>query len=153
MRNKQEIIRDMEGCIRRGPCGGCLYGKMEQAARERGIAEKEPPMCLDYLLRDALFALEALPESEASIVPWEELLFGAGRGWEETWLIGDDEDPERFDLEPCVWIAGHIMLESGSSADADSDHWREQYGRRYGMRVWRGSTEPTEEQRKAVKWE
>ena len=91
--------------------------------------------------------------SPAYLVPYEQLLQTWGHGWEETWLIGDDEEPESFDLEPCVWINGHIMLESGSSADAGSDHWREQYGRKYGMRVWRGSTEPTEEQRKAVKWE
>ena len=90
---------------------------------------------------------------EARLLTLEELKKGIGHGWEECWLIGDDEDPERFDLEECVFLHGHLILESGSSADAGSDHWREQYGRKYGMRVWRGSTEPTEEQRKAVKWE
>lgn len=90
--------------------------------------------------------------SPAYLVPYEQLLQTWGHGWEETWLIGDDEEPERFDLEPCVWINGHIMLESGSSADARGDCWREKYGRRFGMRVWGGRKPPTEEQRKNTPW-
>ena len=89
---------------------------------------------------------------EARLLTLEELKKGIGHGWEECWLIGDDEDPERFDLEECVFLHGHLILESGSTANANSDHWQENYNKRFGMRVWEGIDPPTEEQRKAEPW-
>lgn len=86
----------------------------------------------------------------ARLMAREELLDGFGHGWEESHLIGDDEDPEGFDLVECVWINGHIMDADGSDAHADSDYWKENYGTEYGVRVWRGVVPPTEEQRKGT---
>ena len=83
------------------------------------------------------------------LVARDELLSSYGHGWEESWLIGDDEDPERFDLIECVWINGHIMNADGSSAHANSDWWHDHYNGRYGVRIWAGDEPPTTEQRKA----
>jgi hypothetical protein len=94
---------------------------------------------------------EAHP-APAEIIPRELLLHTFGHGWEECWFIGDDEDPERITLEECVWIGGHIMLDSGSTGDAESDWWREHYGREYGVRIWLGQEPPTEEQRNETPW-
>lgn len=151
MQTAYEIRETIRHCREGGSCGLCAYGAMEREALKTTPQPAKRKICLEFLLDDVLDILTK-KGTAPEIVPYEELLRGTGKGWEETWLIGDDEDPERFDLEPCVWIDGHIMLASGSSADADSDHWREQYGRRYGMRVWRGSTEPTEEQRREAAW-
>ena len=95
---------------------------------------------------------KAISRKETRLLTLEELETGFGHGWEECWLIGDDEDPERFDLEECVYLHGHLILESGSTANARSDHWQESYNKRFGMRVWEGIDPPTEEQRKAVAW-
>ena len=95
-------------------------------------------------------SLEIIP---AHVVPRELLLHTWGHGWEESHLIGDDEDPESFILTECVWINGHIMDENGSDAHADSDHWKENYNRKYGVRVWCGDDEPTKEQREAIQWQ
>ena len=101
---------------------------------------------------------EMLKEKEVEeipthVVPRELLLHTWGHGWEESHLIGDDEDPESFVLTECVWINGHIMDENGSDAHADSDHWKENYNRKYGVRVWCGDDEPTKEQREAIQWQ
>ena len=84
----------------------------------------------------------------ARLMAREELLNGFGHGWEESHLIGDDEDPESIVLTECVWINGHVMTADGSNANADGDYWREHYGTKYGVRVWRGTVPPTEEQRR-----
>ena len=86
------------------------------------------------------------------LVPRELLLHTWGHGWEESHLIGDDEDPERFELTECVWINGHIMDADGSDAHANSDYWAESYGKRYGVRIWTGDEKPTDEQREETPW-
>ena len=151
MQTAYEIRECIRHCREGGACAACYYDKMERTGQEFPGSAGREKICLEYLLDDVLDILTK-KGTAPEIVPYEELLRGTGKGWEETWLIGDDEDPERFDLEPCVWIDGHIMLASGSSADAGGSHWAEQYGRRYGMRVWRGKTPPTEEQRKCTPW-
>ena len=111
--------------------------------------------------QDLIQALEkvaqAIPEDgtermHAHIVPRELLLCTWGHGWQESHLIGDDEDPESFDLAECVWINGHIMDQYGSDANAASDYWAETYGKRYGVRIWTGDEKPTDKQREAVEW-
>ncbi|MBR4334406.1 MAG: hypothetical protein IKP72_17165 [Clostridia bacterium] len=102
-------------------------------------------------------AAENMPEGEgyvmpAHIVPRELLLHTWWHGWEERHYRGDDEDPEGFDLIECVWINGHIMTEDGCTAEADSDYWKEHYGKRYGVRMWAGNVEPTQEQREETPW-
>ena len=134
---------------------GCPYEKMHLLV-ESG--------CIATMARDALEvivelekAASAMPEGEgdvmpAHIVPRELLMHTWGHGWEERHYRGDDEDPEGFDLIECVWINGHILTEDGCSAEADSDYWKEHYGKRYGVRLWAGNVEPTQEQREAVIW-
>ena len=87
------------------------------------------------------------------VIQREQLLTGWGHGWEESWWIGDDEDPESITLEECVWIDGSMMMSGGNNADADGDYWKEHYNKQYGIRVWIGDRAPTEEERKAVAWE
>ena len=88
----------------------------------------------------------------ATLIQRELLLCTYGHGWEECYFIGDDEEPESITLEECVWISGHIMLESGSDADASSEWWAENYGRKYGTRIWLGDEKPTEQQRRETPW-
>jgi hypothetical protein len=88
----------------------------------------------------------------AELLPRELLLHTWGHGWEECYFIGDDEEPERITLEECVWINGHIMLDSGSDADARSEWWVNHYGRKYGTRIWVGNEPPTEQQQKETHW-
>lgn len=81
----------------------------------------------------------------------EELLEGWGHGWNEYHYIGDDEDPEQFELSECVWIDGHMVNAEGDYFRLAADgKW---YGKQYGFRVWRGDSPPTEEQRKAAGWD
>ena len=82
----------------------------------------------------------------------EELLQGWGHGWDEIWFIGDDEDPEEITLVECVWINGVIVTANGADGHADSDHWKERYGKQYAMRIWGGNTMPTDEQRRETPW-
>lgn len=91
-------------------------------------------------------------QAPAELLPRELLIHTFGHGWEERWYIGDDEEPESKTLEECVWIGGHIMLDSGSTADAGCDWWVEHYGRKYGVRIWLGEEPPTEEQRVNTPW-
>ena len=86
------------------------------------------------------------------IMAREELLHGWGHGWEEIWFIGDDEDPEEITLVECVWIDGMIATADGADGCADSDHWKERYGKKYAMRIWGGNTIPTDEQRRETPW-
>lgn len=96
--------------------------------------------------------LGKLPAELPRLMAREELLHGWGHGWEETWFIGDDEDPEQIVLTECVWIDGNIMMEDGSNTHADSEYWRDQYGRKYGMRIWRGNKELIELARGETPW-
>ncbi len=92
------------------------------------------------------------PETPA-VIDREQLLTGWGHGWQESHLIGDDEDPECFTLTECVWINGYITDEDDSYANANSDYWREHYNKQYGIRIWAGDRKPTEDERKAMAWE
>ena len=97
--------------------------------------------------------MEEMGKQSAQLMPRELLLNTWGHGWEESHRIGDDEDPESFDLVEVVWINGHIMTVDGSSADADSEYWEGRYNCTYGVRVWTGDEKPTEEQRKSAHWD
>ena len=107
----------------------------------------------DYELGRALFApTEEKEPAQAQLVPRELLLTTWGHGWQESHLIGDDEDPESFILVECVWINGYILDASGSNANAASDYWVENYGKRHGVRVWTGDEKPTDKQREETPW-
>ncbi len=90
--------------------------------------------------------------TQARLMAREELLEGWGHGWEETWFIGDDEDPERIILKECVWIDSIILVQDFGIGKPDSDWWVEHYGRKHGSRVWKGENPPTEEQRENTPW-
>lgn len=141
-------------------CSIGLYCPDEECPYEKDKEEKQEN-CIALLARDALevirglvaeatqgkMFLRALEKAEESIladipgtmpahiVPRELLMHTWGHGWEERHYRGDDEDPEGFDLIECVWINGHILTEDGCSAEADSDYWKENYGKRYGVRL------------------
>lgn len=135
---------------------GCIATMARDALeiiKEQEARKDEARAMLDALEQ----AAEAIPEEgteamPAHIIPRELLLHTWGHGWEERHYRGDDEDPEGFDLIECVWINGHILTEDGCSAEADSDYWKENYGKRYGVRLWAGNVEPTDKQREEKPW-
>ena len=121
--------------------------------KEQEARKAEARAMLNALGQAAENMPEDIPGTMSShIVPRELLMHTWGHGWEERHYRGDDEDPEGFDLIECVWLTGHILTEDGCSAEADSDYWAEHYGKRYGVRLWAGDVEPTQEQREAVMW-
>ena len=97
--------------------------------------------------------MEDMEKQSAQLMPRELLLHTWGHGWQESHMIGDDEDPESFDLVECVWINGYIMTAEGSNANAGSEYWKDRYNTTYGVRVWTGDEKPTDEQRKATDWD
>lgn len=130
---------------------------LEQTIEEVETAVKAA-ICADskvaLMKKDVLTQIHSLLKvQEPRLLSREQLLTGWGHGWEESWWIGDDEDPESITLEECVWIDGSMMMPGGNNADADGDYWKEHYNKQYGIRVWIGDRAPTEEERKAVAWE
>lgn len=156
--DRKQVAETIAFCLEHGTMGGhdCsgIYTQKGKGIVKEGRYRDACPNgacetgCVVTPLRESLRFLG----KETRLLTLEELEKGFGHGWEEAWLIGDDEDPERFDLEECVYLHGHLILESGSTANAQSDHWQESYNKRFGMRVWEGIDPPTEAQRKAVKW-
>ena len=120
----------------------------------------EDTYCVRELMLDALESLTtacgcASPDrggTGARVLAYEELLAGHWHGWEESWHVGDEEDPEYKDLEECVCLEGFVLVASGSNADARGYYWAEHYNKRYGIRVWVADQPPTEEQREAAAW-
>lgn len=144
MDKKEKVLKGLAACHAEPETGeqcqalGCPYWDSDY-------------YCIRELLTDALEAFSGFPK-EARVLPREELLTGWGHGWQESHLIGDDENPEGFDLAECVWINGHIMDQDGSDANAASDYWAEKYGKRYGIRIWAWDDPPAKEQREAAPW-
>lgn len=168
MPDREKVMYSLERCSSGVPdaCRDCKYDKWPAricvqhltkdalALIEETEAGKARALAL---LHDLEKAAENVPEDgteamPAHIVPRELLLCTWGHGWQESHLIGDDEDPECFYLTECVWINGHIMDANGSDANADSDYWLENYNRQYGVRIWTGDEKPTEEQRRETTW-
>lgn len=143
---REKVLEGLTNCSQGILCGhDCPY--REEQLKEDG--------CYAALARDALNLLGGADRGytvPAQIVPRELLLHTWGHGWQESHVIGDDEDPESFDLAECVWINGHIMDEDGSDANAASDYWAENYGKKYGIRIWTGDEKPTDKQREETPW-
>ena len=101
---------------------------------------------MEELARDALALLSPQP---ARLLTLEEAQTATGHGWEEIWLYETDENPETIDLFECVFIHGHIRIDDGDISEVRPDR----YGKKYHSRLWMGDIPPTDEQRKAAKWE
>lgn len=151
----EKAIRGLEACSTEPETG-------EQCQALKCPYWDDASYCVRELMLDALEALKnhsaasggASPgRGGARLLARKELLTGYGHGWEESWQIGDDEDPEYKELEEVVWIDGKGTLESGSNFNAMSDYWIEHYNQLYGVRVWAGDQPPTDEQREAAAWD
>ena len=146
-----EDVRDSDGP--EDNCVAALARDALEIIKEQEARKAEARAMLNALGQAAENMPEDIPGTmPAHIVPRELLMHTWGHGWEERHYRGDDEDPEGFDLIECVWLTGHILTEDGCTAEADSDYWAEHYGKRYGVRLWAGDVEPTQEQREAVMW-
>ena len=73
----------------------------------------------------------------------------AGAGWLETWLRGDDEDPECKVVDECAFVNWNVMIWDGSTVSAPK--LKKWYNKPYGMRIW--NNKPTETEQKEVPWE
>lgn len=88
------------------------------------------------------------------LVTLKEINETTGTGWIEFWLELDDGDVECFELNECAWVLGGVIEHVGyAKVDiVNLDFLKRKYGKKYGVRIWRGDR-PTEEQRKAEKWD
>ena len=102
---------------------------------------------MEELARDALALLSPQP---ARLLTLEEAQTLTGHGWEEVWLLGDEEEglPDSKILCECVFIAGHIRCADGDVGEI-VPAW---YNLREHSRLWMGDIPPTDEQRKAEAW-
>lgn len=69
----------------------------------------------------------------------------SGIGWMENSFEWDDKDLERF-----AWVKDSCVGEDGCYI---KEQLLEMYNRPDGVRVWVGAFPPSDEQRKAVKWD
>ena len=91
-----------------------------------------------------------MPDREKPI-PWNDLEISCGAGWVEIWYEPEDGEPENFEIMRCVWLFGNLMVDDGCHSTTDAENLKRMYNRKYGQRIWTNC--PTEEQRKAAKWE
>ena len=155
---KKQIAETISFCLEHGSmggkdCNGICTRKGNAIAKEDEFRSSCPngeckTGCVVTPLRESLRYLKTEPR----LLALRELENSFGHGWEESHLIGDDEDPERFTLVECAWVNGHVINEDGSDAHVQSNYWQEKYNRPYGVRVWEGDEPPTEEKRKAALW-
>ena len=82
------------------------------------------------------------------LVPLEELINGAGVGYEENWLKGEDGEEDSFEVNRCAWCNGSVVL--NDSEYVSSKLLERHYNRPYGLRVWSGM--PSAGQREATPW-
>lgn len=87
------------------------------------------------------------------LVPLKEINETTGTGWIEFWLEPDDGEAECFELNECAWVRSGVIEHVGQAQVdlVNRDFLRRKYGKKYGVRIWRGDR-PTDEERKAVKW-
>ena len=118
---RQKVIKGLECCGRSLFCpDDCPYQENFDNGCPAQLAQDVLAVLFDKDSRRALAAAEdAEAPFPAHIGPRELLLHTWGHGWQESHLIGDDEDPECFELAECVWINGHIMDAEGSDANAE----------------------------------
>lgn len=91
-----------------------------------------------------------MPDREKPI-PWNDLEISCGAGWVEIWYEPEDGEPESFEIMRCVWLFGNLMVDDGCHSTTDTENLKRMYNRKYGQRIWTNC--PTEEQRKAAKWD
>lgn len=112
-----------------------------------GDVERTGDTCPVYL--EALGVLEGL--YSARLLTADEFAAAeAGAGWIETWLRGEDGDPDEMSMERCAWAGPYMAF--AESCNGEKANVLAEYNRPYGCRVWTGER-PTEEQREAVKWD
>ena len=113
----------------------------------------KPPECYyDSYIVDVLNSLPTVDVEPIygapGLVPLEELFNGAGVGYEENWLRGEDGEEDSFEVNRCAWCNGGVVL---NDAEYVSRAVLERlYNKPYGLRVW--SREPSEEQREKTPW-
>lgn len=93
-----------------------------------------------------------MKDNEARALTLRQLNEGCGAGWIETRLApedGDDSEGDVFELAPCAWCCGNLIMDDGSSATRSM--LQDLYGKKYGLRLW--TDRPTEEQREATLWD
>ena len=88
-------------------------------------------------------------KARARVLEEYEVMTTCGGGWIENWLAPEDGEPECFDMQMCAWCNGYLVTGDGSTTGRDVV--AEQYGKKYGMRMW--TDRPTDEQREAAKWQ
>lgn len=133
MADREKTIRGLESCVydmRLMQCVNCPY-------------HTDKSRCLTTLMRDALALLR---EQEPRVLTVEEIRSGAV---EVAWI----EDADKAEVIPGIWF----RLSNEGEDEAVDIHIRDGFvGARlevYG-KLWRSWTSrPTEEQRKAVKWD
>ena len=82
------------------------------------------------------------------VVTLDELINGAGVGYEENWLRGEDGEEDSFVLDECAWCKGGVVVNDSEYVSRAA--LERLYNRPYGLRVW--SREPSAEQREKTPW-
>ena len=82
------------------------------------------------------------------VVTLDELINGAGVGYEENWLKGEDGEEDSFVLDECAWCKGGVVVNDSEIVSRAA--LERLYNRPYGLRVW--SRKPSEEQREKTPW-
>ena len=75
-----------------------------------------------------------------------------GTGWEEAWVSCDEKEPETY-LERCAWAGKNMAFEESGFSTIDQEMQLDRYNKVGGFRIWVGDYPPSEEMRKAVKWD
>ena len=86
--------------------------------------------------------------SAPRVVTLDELINGAGVGYEENWLKGEDGEEDSFEVNRCAWCNGGVVLNDSEYVSRAA--LERLYNKPYGLRVW--SREPSEEQREKTPW-
>lgn len=156
---KQEVADTIAFCLEHGSMGGCdcfgYYAKEGRKIVKKDEFRSKCPNgrcntgCVVTTLREALGYLRDTPE----LMNLDDLLNTCGSGWEESWFSAEDGDADEIVLEPCAWCHGYLILKSGNNSDLHDERVTRRYNHDgNGYRIWRGDR-PSDEQRKAAKWE
>lgn len=117
--------------------------------------ENDPHHIDRDLLELAMGIVSRFPTADAEpvngaphVVPLDELITGAGVGYEENWLRGEDGEEDSFVLDECAWCKGGVVVNDSEIVSRAA--LERLYNRPYGLRVW--SREPSAEQREKTPW-
>jgi len=84
------------------------------------------------------------------LITLKEINETTGTGWIESWYQPEEGEPESFELTECVWLRGHVL--ENEAGLVNPGYLKRKYGKKYGVRIWRGDR-PTLEQWEAAKWD